>query len=106
MASFARRRPPAAVWSVDDASTFAALKEFSHAAHVSSRSAALEFLSSLTIEFLFCLTLSTEGVTASHGACDECHTPASSASMQPMFIEEGTTGFTIINNLGRILVRL
>ena len=71
-----------------------------------SRSAALEFLSSLTIEFLFCLTLSTEGVTASHGACDECHTPASSASMQPMFIEEGTTGFTIINNLGRILVRL
>ena len=28
MASFARRRPPAAVWSVDDASTFAALKEF------------------------------------------------------------------------------
>ena len=27
MASFARRRPPAA-WSVDDASTFAALKEF------------------------------------------------------------------------------
>jgi hypothetical protein len=70
------------------------------------RSAALEFLSSLTIEFLFCLTLSTEGVTASHGACDECHTPASSASMQPMFIEEGTTGFTIINNLGRILVRL
>ena len=45
-------------------------------------------------------------VTASHGACDECHTPASSASMQPMFIEEGTTGFTIINNLGRILVRL
>ena len=28
MASLARRRPPAAVWSVDDASTFAALKEF------------------------------------------------------------------------------
>ena len=28
MASIARRRPPAAVWSVDDASTFAALKEF------------------------------------------------------------------------------
>ena len=28
MASFARRRPPAAAWSVDDASTFAALKEF------------------------------------------------------------------------------
>jgi predicted nucleic acid-binding protein len=28
MASFTRRRPPAAVWSVDDASTFAALKEF------------------------------------------------------------------------------
>ena len=70
------------------------------------RSAALEFLSSLTIEFLFCLTLSTEGVTASHGACDECHTTASSASMQPMFIEEGKTGFTNINNLGRILVRL
>ena len=28
MASFARRRPPAAAWSVDDASTFTALKEF------------------------------------------------------------------------------
>ena len=28
MASSARRRSPAAVWSVDDASTFAAQKEF------------------------------------------------------------------------------
>ena len=28
MASFARRRTPAAAWSVDDASTFAAQKEF------------------------------------------------------------------------------
>ena len=28
MASFARRRSPAAAWSVDDASTFAAQKEF------------------------------------------------------------------------------
>ena len=28
MATFARRRSPAAAWSVDDASTFAALKEF------------------------------------------------------------------------------
>ena len=28
MPSFARRRPPTAAWSVDDASTFAAQKEF------------------------------------------------------------------------------
>ena len=28
MASFAARRPPAAAWSVDEASTYAALKEF------------------------------------------------------------------------------